>query len=491
MHTHVIGSTGKGKSRFLEWSIKKDLQAGRSVFLFDYHGSLIHNLIGWLVTHGFHRPVILYQSDDTHIPPFNPLLCPPHLVPLTVDTMVETCAKVWKESQYQTPTLRRTLRAIFHVLAENNLTILESQYLFDKYEGARRKRFIITDPIMLRQWLMFEEMSDREWRDTFVSATNRIMEFIGFPFIRYSMGQQRTLDFAQAMDDHALVLVDLSIAEQMSESSAHLLGTMLLSNVYLNVKLRKNTSPTSIYIDEAQFFVNDDLAKMLTEFRKFHVDVTISHQMLSQLKDNPKVFSAVMGNTGRKIVFGGLGFDEAMSMAREMFHDSIDLTETKLTRPTITGYETVESEVRTIRTSSRSGSSVIHNPAFDDPMMSSNEGDSIDEGVTISDRNEAIFEDLPSSVFSLGEQLFKKASFLMALDKQTAMMRTDKLQLLRVPDVPDPFISPERIIRYRKTCLTNYQTISQIEKEILARLPPVESVTPPRAKKSKKPPPST
>jgi len=159
-HMQVIGSTGTGKSKFLEHLIREDIAAGNGLCLIDPHGYLYHDILKFLQA-GDKNPdkVILFDpSEETYATGFNPLRLSAKDLSYQVDAMVRACAKVWGgEDTDKTPLLKRCLRITFHALAEGKLTLLEAQYLTSPVRRKMREFLTaeIKDPVIKEQWDYF------------------------------------------------------------------------------------------------------------------------------------------------------------------------------------------------------------------------------------------------------------------------------------------------------------------------------------------------
>lgn len=125
-HVHIIGSTGEGKSKFMEHMIRKDILEGNGLCLLDPHGSLYDDLVLWCESNRLlegvrPRKIILFDpSEDNWTFGFNPLDLAGKEISYHVDAMVKAVAKVWGgDNMQETPLLKRVLRVLFHALSEN------------------------------------------------------------------------------------------------------------------------------------------------------------------------------------------------------------------------------------------------------------------------------------------------------------------------------------------------------------------------------------
>ncbi|RJR32821.1 MAG: DUF87 domain-containing protein [Deltaproteobacteria bacterium] len=351
-HMQVIGSTGTGKSKFLEHLIREDIRAGNGLCLIDPHGYLYNDILKWLdaIKWPTDKIILFDPSENTYTTGFNPLRLTAKDLSYQVDAMVKACAKVWGgEDTDRTPLLKRCLRITFHALAEAGLTLLETQHLTSPTKKAARE-FItsdIKDPIIKEQWDYFnsEKLTITRFYEEFGSTINRLMEFLAAERIRMIIGQKdSTLNFEKIMNEGYVLLVNLSSGRSVSSDNARLLGTLLVNDLFLTATERPPKSkPFYLYIDECSLFINEDIGRILDEGRKFGFHLILAHQHLAQLKKaGEEIYHSVMTDAKTKVVFGGLSPEDAKILAELMFLEEIDLDEHKhsLDKPTVVGYTT-------------------------------------------------------------------------------------------------------------------------------------------------------
>jgi hypothetical protein len=337
-HMQIIGATGTGKSKMMEWMIRQNILEHRGLCLIDPHASLYHNLVQWLEWNRLKRKVILFDpGEEDWVFSFNPLHKTGVELAFQMDSMVRACGKVWgDEDQDRAPLLKRCLRNIFYVLAEKNLTLIEALHLID--EGNTDIRRLLTNDIAdeytYSQWQGFNKMSPREFRDVFASTQNRLMEFLGSPRMRRIFGQgTQTVDFRTIMDEGYILLVNLSWGKSISPQNARMLGTLLVNDLFSAARNRQEGSnPFYLYIDEFAEFANEDTAQILDQCRKWGLHLVLAHQHLQQLKQtDEKVYHSVMTNAKTKLVFGGLSVEDTEILAKQIFMGEFDIDEVKHT----------------------------------------------------------------------------------------------------------------------------------------------------------------
>ena len=499
MHLHVIGATGRGKSRFLEQLIRQDIRHRHGLCLIDPHGELVAEVVRWCARYDLQnrrRVHVIDPNDTSWTLGFDPLRCDDReYVPRTVDAAVAACAQVWGgEDTSKTPLLKRCLRAVFFALVAAKRPFADAMFLTNATDTAGLRAALTTeleDPIFQALWDDLNAMSRREFTETFSSTNSRLIEFLASPTIRQMLSlREHALDVAQCMEQGDILLVNLQ-PKKVSHDNARLIGT-LLTNALFTAAVRRDPReakrrPFYLYIDECYRFLTEDVESMLDETRKFGLHVTLSHQHLGQLrKYGEHVFNAVMTNTGTKVVFGGLPDDDAELMARQILRPIFDFNRPKelLNKPTVVGFQKVlmqhrgqaegiaTAEGTSSMLANMSGMSAATSQTFGAdglPLggiatqiegqtsgLSQGYGSSqsvVRSVVTSSGVSEAwlpILETLPTTVESEAEILHQSTLAVRTLPRQLFILAEPWAppQLVRTPDVSSPAVRPARIERF-------------------------------------------
>jgi hypothetical protein len=340
-HHHVIGSSGSGKSKFLEILMREDALSGQGFCLIDPHGTLYSDVIKFCAYRNLNREIILINlSEPEHIVGFNFFSRN-----RTGDTAVQVDSRIlatlhaWGvENADQTPTLERILRLIYTSLLEAELTLPQIAVLLDFSEKAVRDSVIakIENDLIRREW---QELSDlqkvREFREETLSAKNRLFRLLTSQALMRFLGvKEQSIDLLDAMSRQKIILVNLARSEHLSAENARIFGALLVNQFFESATQRKKTAfgeipkPFSLYLDEFQNFVSIDLCNMLDEVRKFGLFLTLSHQRFGQL--NEDIEDAILTNCRIKTVFGGLRTEDARRMAEELFIGKLDAKKIKV-----------------------------------------------------------------------------------------------------------------------------------------------------------------
>jgi len=516
-HMHVIGSTGTGKSKFLEHMIRQDILAGHGVCLIDPTGALYDDLVNWIESYRLYkrRKIILFDpSEENWTFGFNPLMSHANVeLSFLVDNMVNAFAKVWGgEDQNQTPRLKRYLRLILSVLVEKKLSLLEAQDFINVYDPAFRQYLVhdLADDRIRKEWLNQEARNKRDLDNDLDSFRSRLLEFIAAPAVRNIIGQVHdTLNFKEIMEEGYILLVNLKPQLKVSVDNIHLLGSLIVNDLLISgLGREKGAKPFYLYIDECSLFINDDIGRILDLCRKFGPHLILSHQFLHQLKTaGDKIYHSVMTNARTKVIFGGLSSDDAEVLVKDVFTQEIELEEWKgkLTKPTVTGYNrtwfenysssrgyssgsgegtssgsgqasgtglsTTSPETglfgvggptsRTDSTSNTfSSSSGQSSSSFESSSESESQGRS--EGI------EPIFQDLSVESYSLEEQIWRRMVLMMTQNKQHAIIKKPykKSQFVKIATVEEGFANEKRIKRFKdQAYLSAYYVKAKAEVE--------------------------
>jgi hypothetical protein len=319
-HLHVIGKTGTGKSTLLRNLILQDIEAGAGVGVIDPHGGLINDLLDYIPPWRTDDVVYFDPSDHEYPVSFN-ILAPVKAASRhrVASGIVGAFKNVWSDSSG--PRLEYLLYATIAALLEcKNVSLLGVQrMLTDPTYRAWVVRQI--DDVMLKTfWEVEFEQYDRRQRTEFLAPIqNKIGQFLLAAPIRNIVGQvHNRIEARYIMDHRKIFLANLSKG-LIGEDKANLLGAALVSQFELAAMSRADTRESErqdffLFIDEFHNFATDSFASILSEARKYRLNLTLSHQYLAQLR--PGIRDAVFGNVGSIVTFR-LGNTDAERMESE------------------------------------------------------------------------------------------------------------------------------------------------------------------------------
>jgi hypothetical protein len=367
-HLYVCGATGTGKSKFLESLIRQDISArytGRSgLLLLDPHGSMYDSLVSWLArTNVTKLPIILIDlRQDDWVISYNALRRRQTAnSSVIIDNFVQSMAYVWGASGTdQTPRFERWAANILRTLYENDLTLLEAEYLIDHLNREARHVLMqkVQDRASKRDWELVNRLTPRDFENELGSTANRLQRFLRNSHMRSMFGQGGvSLDLRKALDEGYIILVSLACAgARVSEEDADLFATLLLSDLWtaaLERGKKPGVQPFYLYLDEFQRFVTPSIARNLDEARGFGLHLTMANQFPQQLLDQgvegQKLYHSVMENASSKAVFRLHSEENLRPLAQWLFRGVMNPDEIKHTLEStkVLGYREEERISRT------------------------------------------------------------------------------------------------------------------------------------------------
>jgi hypothetical protein len=304
-HTHIIGSSGTGKSSLLFNLIQQDIENGEGVAVLDPHGDLINQILG-IIPDDRIDDVVLVDPSDVNFPiGFNILQAHSDeektLLASDLIAVFRRLSTSWGD-QMDT-VLQNAILAILESTQGGTLSDLRLFLLDAKY----RKQFLPTvgDPEIVFYWLnVFPQLTGGK---SIGPVLTRLQDFFTRKPLRNMVGQSHNrLDFADIMDRGKIFLARLP--EGCGEENSYLLGTLLVSKFQQLAMARQSQQVASrkdfwLYIDEFDHFITPSMAKILSGVRKYRLGFTLAHQELHQLQSDPKVASTVLTQPCTRIVF--------------------------------------------------------------------------------------------------------------------------------------------------------------------------------------------
>jgi len=309
-HMYVIGKTGMGKSTLLENMAIQDLQNGEGLAFIDPHGSAVESLLNYIPEHRKDDVVYFAPFDLENPIAFNVMedvgYDKRHLV---VSGLMATFKKLWVDawSARMEYILTNTLLAL---LEYPDATLLGVNRMYT--DKAYRQKVVdnVKDPVVKDFWTKeFAGYTDRFTQEATPAIQNKVGQFTGNPLIRNIIGQPKSsFDIRELMDNNKILLINLSKG-LVGDTNMRLLGSMLVTRIFLAAMSRADLPPDQLkkaenfylYVDEFQNFANDTFSEILSEARKYSLNLTIAHQYIEQMEE--QVRAAVFGNVGTTVSF--------------------------------------------------------------------------------------------------------------------------------------------------------------------------------------------
>lgn len=308
-HISILGKTGQGKSFLLLSLCLQDIHAGRGFAVFDPHGALIPLIVRAIALEEKRsgvdlssRVVVIEPGNPNYSVGFNPLQVTGHKNSfVSIAGIAAIIKERWGLSHFG-PQTEEILRNSLHVLADNNLTLIELSPLLSHASFRRKCLKQVSNPEVKDYFEnRFEVMSEPMKAMVRNPVLNKTSEFASDPHFRHILGQQHsTFSALDALDSGKILLVDLN--KGLLGKHFATLGSLLMAQLSSAIFARTSRKLYSLYLDEIQnlLTVDADLDVLLSEARKYGVSIVSANQYLDQF---PKHMRAAIAAVGTHIAF--------------------------------------------------------------------------------------------------------------------------------------------------------------------------------------------
>lgn len=307
-HVYIIGQTGAGKSGLLELFALSDIYHHQGYAIIDPHGDFAINNMKF-IPGSRAKDVVYFNPADTAYPlGFNPLeVTDPNQKTNISSEVIGVLKRMFGESWG--PRLEYILRyTILALLDRPETTMLDITRMLTDKKFRKETLGYCKDTVVMQFW----NVEFASWNDKFVAEAvapvlNKVGAFTANPIIRNIIGQPRsTFNIRKLMDEGKILIVNLSKG-LIGEDNASILGSFIVTKIQLAAMSRSDIAdirdrrPFYLYVDEFQNFATDSFATILSEARKYGLNLTVANQYISQMNDT--VRDAVFGNVGTTISF--------------------------------------------------------------------------------------------------------------------------------------------------------------------------------------------
>lgn len=320
-HLYVVGKTGSGKSKLLELLLMADIQSGQGCCLLDPHGDLAEEVLKFVPRERINDVVYINPTDKDFPVGFNPLepvddyQMRQHLSTFFIAIFKKLFAANWNAR------MEHLMRYITLALLETpDSSVLGIQRILSDTNFRQRVIKQIQDPVVKSYWLNDFKASDQGFmNDAVIPILNKIGQFTSNPVVRNMIGQKKNmLNFEEFMNEGKIVIINVSKGK-LGDENAALLGAMFITKIQQAALARAKIPEEErrdfyFYVDEFQNFATDAFSSILSEARKYRLDLTIAHQYIAQLPEDVK--ATAFGNVGTIISFA-IGGDDAAYLAKE------------------------------------------------------------------------------------------------------------------------------------------------------------------------------
>lgn len=307
-HMYIIGQTGAGKSGLLELLALSDIFYNQGYCIIDPHGDFaIDNLR--FIPESRVKDVVYFNPADTAFPvAFNPLeITDPARKPNICSEVIGVLKRMFGDSWG--PRLEHILRyTLLALLDRPSTTLLDISRLLTDKEFRKETLDYCQDVTVLQFWKHeFGQWNEKQVNESIAPVLNKVGAFTANPIIRNIIGQPKSsFNIRKIMDEGKILVVNLSKG-LIGEDNAGILGAFLVTKVQLAAMSRsdipdvKDRRPFYLYVDEFQNFATESFAVILSEARKYGLNLTVANQYVAQMTD--QVRDAVFGNVGTTISF--------------------------------------------------------------------------------------------------------------------------------------------------------------------------------------------
>ena len=320
-HLYIIGKSGVGKSKLLELLIRQDVAHGYGVCLIDPHGETIDDVLNFVPRERVEDVVLIDPADTEYPVSFNPLA---NVDPLFKHQLTQGLIEVM-ERQFGanwTPRLEHVFRFTCLALLDYPHATMRGMISMLTDRNYRQKVVeYIEDDMVKRFWAIeFADWSEKFDTDAIIPLVNKLGQFLSDPMLRNIFGQKdNRINLEELINTGKLIFINLSKG-RIGEENSSFFGSMFITKIKQAGMARAKMPPDKrtdfyLYVDEFQNLVTETFENLLSESRKYALNMTVAHQYVGQL--SPRVQAAVLGNVGSMVVFR-VGGEDAVKLKPDM-----------------------------------------------------------------------------------------------------------------------------------------------------------------------------
>lgn len=323
-HMYIIGKTGTGKTEFLKDLIMQDINSGKGLCFMDPHGDAVRDILK-LIPPERAEDVIYFNPADTERPMGLNLLeakteDQKHFAATAVINMMYKLFDPYKTGIVG-PRFEHAVRnAMLTAMSEEGSTFVEVVRILTDSNYVQEILPKITDPIVKRYWTdQIAQTADFHKSEVLDYIVSKFGRFVTNRMIRNIIGQSKSaFSLRDVMDNGKILLINLAKGE-LGEENSNFLGLVLVPRILMAAMSRQDLPEEArrdfyLYVDEFQNFATPDFAQILSEARKYRLNLTVANQFIGQVDEEVK--NAVFGNVGSLVCFR-VGVTDANYLAHE------------------------------------------------------------------------------------------------------------------------------------------------------------------------------
>ncbi len=319
-HMYIIGKTGMGKTTLLENLIMSDINAGHGCCYVDPHGDTAEKLLDFIPANRINDVIYFNPADIDYPVGFNILETESdEQKTLIASGLMGVFKKIWPDV-WSARMEYILMNCILALLDYPGATLLGINRLLVDKDYRARVVAKIRDPIVKTFWVAeFTSWSEKYATEAIAPVQNKVGQFLSSAVIRNIVAQVKsTINLRRIMDDEKILLINLSKG-RIGEDNMRLLGGMIVTKIQLAAQERQNIPEKErrdfyLFVDEFQNFANESFATILSEARKYRLNLIIAHQYVEQLDE--KVAPAIFGNVGTMLAMR-VGSTDALALETE------------------------------------------------------------------------------------------------------------------------------------------------------------------------------
>lgn len=313
-HVYVIGQTGVGKTTLLKQMIIQDIEQGKGVCYIDPHGDDAEDILAHIPKERAQDVIVFNPADGEHPIGLNFLEINsnrPEEKNFVINELLSIIGKIYDLKTTGGPMFEQYFRNILLLLLsdpEAGYTLMEVVRVLTNPDFRHYLLLKCNDPLVKEFWVKEAEKAGGDFSLANMAPyiNSKLSPFLSNELIKYIVGQSHsTIDFRDIMDNRKIFIVKLSKG-LIGDINSQILGMIIVSRILMAAFARADMEESqrqdfNLYLDEFQNITTDSVATILSEARKYHLNLTIAHQYIGQLTEN--IRNAVFGNVGSLITY--------------------------------------------------------------------------------------------------------------------------------------------------------------------------------------------
>jgi hypothetical protein len=313
-HVYVIGQTGTGKTTLLKQMIIQDIEQGKGVCYIDPHGDDAEDILTHIPKSRAQDVVIFNPGDNERPVGLNFLEISserPEEKNFVINELLSIIGKIYDLKTTGGPIFEQYFRNTLLLLLSDpkaGYTLMEVVRVLTNPDFRHYLLLKCNDPLVKEFWIKEAEKAGGDFSLANMAPyiNSKLSPFLSNDLIKYIVGQSHsTIDFRDILDNHKIFIVKLSKG-LIGDINSQILGMIIVGRILMAAFARADQEEAdrkdfNLYLDEFQNITTDSVATILSEARKYHLNLTIAHQYIGQLTEN--IRNAVFGNVGSLITY--------------------------------------------------------------------------------------------------------------------------------------------------------------------------------------------